>query len=74
MGSLNKDMYNDSPIQLYNTRQKVGLYMPVIKTKIYFNSFLAEIDKRLQSKYIKTKIYTQKVRNARKKIKWEGCC
>ena len=41
--------------------------MPVIKTKIYFNSFLAEIDKRLKSNYIKTEIYTQKVRNARKK-------
>lgn len=34
-----KDTHNQPPERLHNTRQQEGLYVPVIKTKAFFNSF-----------------------------------
>ena len=34
-----KDMHNDQPVKLYHTRPMDGLYVPSVKTKVYFNYF-----------------------------------
>ena len=59
-----KDLHNDPPIKIHNTRQKDGLSVPSIKTKSYFNSFWP----RSAREQICKKRYTININDKLKKI------